>query len=54
MEETGPGGWRADSKSVVFVLDMLSLGLISKRFVSNWMCKSGIKGRSGLDIEIWE
>lgn len=54
MEETGLGGWRADSRSAVFVLGMLSLGLISKRFVSNWMCESGINGRSGLDIEIWE
>lgn len=50
MEKTGRV-W-GDYKSVVLVLDMLSLGLTSRKicFISNLMCKSGIKGRSRLEI----
>lgn len=42
-------------KSIVLILDMLIWGLTARkiRFISNLMCKSGIKG-SGLEIQIWE
>lgn len=49
------GGGCSDYKSLVFVLDMLSVVLTSKRirFVIIWMCECGIKGGQGWRYKFW-